>query len=211
MKLLQKLVFPLFSLAISLAGIAQNKPANVVLTLDLGGNSGLYALNAEYEIGRIYNHKLNARMGFGYFPSDRIGFTAVPLGLNMLTGTKNHHLELGLGASYIKGIENMHIPAGSFGNAREWWKQSEGIYFVPSVGYRYDKLAGGFILKVYYSPLVSVYDFFDKERFLNELIPVLSGNLTKEEYYNHAVGSSNAYPTAKSKPAYVGISVGYRF
>jgi hypothetical protein len=79
------------------------------------------------------------------------------------------------------------------------------------VGYRYDKLTSGFILKIYYSPLIPLYDFFDKEQFLNEFIPVYNGSRTKEEFYNHAVGSANAYPTAKTQAAYFGISVGYRF
>jgi hypothetical protein len=74
------------------------------MILDLAGNSGLYAINAEYQIGKIYENRINARVGFGYYPSHNIGFTTVPLSVNMLTGSKMHHLELGLGVSYIIGI-----------------------------------------------------------------------------------------------------------
>jgi hypothetical protein len=211
MKQAQKIRFSLLFLSFSLLVNSQNKPNNFALTLDLAGNSGFYTLNGEYEVGKIKDYKLNARIGFGYYSGNNIQFTGIPIGINMLTGTKKHHLELGLGASYIKGIENMQIPAGTFGNPQEWSQQSEGIYFVPSVGYRFDNLTSGLILKVYYSPLITIYDFFDKEKFLNELIPVLYGNWTKEEYYNHAIGSSNAYPKALSQFGNFGISIGYRF
>lgn len=173
------------------------------------GNSGLYSLNGEYQIGEFKDYKLNARIGFGYFPVRGVQFIGVPIGFNLLTGTKNHHLELGLGASYIKGLQNLNIPVGTYANTHNWF-ESEGIYFVPSVGYRFDKLTNGLIIKVYYSPLITVYDFFDKEKFLNELIPVISGNMTKEEFYN-PTGSSNVYPMAKSEFGNFGVSVGYRF
>jgi len=212
MKLKRKLGFLLFFLTINLLGNSQNKTNNLAITLDLGGNSGFYTLNGEYEVGKIKDYKLNARIGFGYFPiMSNVQFIGVPIGINMLTGTKKHHLELGVGLSYIKGLENMHIPAGTYGNYLDWWQQSEGVYFAPSVGYRYDKLTGGLILKVYYAPLFTVYDFFDKQKFLDRLIPVLEGNLTKEEYYSNSLGGKSVYPTAKNEFGYFGISVGYRF
>lgn len=211
MKLRLKFRLLLIILTFNLLGNSQNKTNNFALTLDFAGNSSFYTLNGEYEVGKIKDYKLNARLGFGYYSGGNIQFTGIPIGINMLTGKKKHHLELGLGTSYIKGIQNMQIPAGTFGNPQEWSQQSEGIYFVPSVGYRFDNLTGGLILKVYYSPLITIYDFFNKVKFLNELIPVLSGNWTKEEFYNHAIGSSNGYPTAKSQFGNFGISVGYRF
>jgi hypothetical protein len=211
MKLRRKFGFLLILLTISLIGNSQIKPDNFALTLDLIGKSGFYSLNGEYEVGKIKDYKLNARIGFGYYSGSNILFTGIPIGINMLTGTKQHHLELGLGISYIKGIENMHIPAGVYGNNQEWTQQSEGIYFVPSVGYRFDKLTGGLILKVYYSPLITIYDFFDKENFLNRLIPVDVGGMTKEEFYSRSLNGKNTYPTAKNYFGNFGISVGYRF
>ena len=211
MKLRLKFGQLLFFLFFYLLVNSQNKSDNFALTLDLAGNSGFYTLNGEYEIGKIKDYKLSARIGFGYYSGSGMQFTGIPIGINVLTGTKKHHLELGLGASYIKGIENIQIPAGTFGNPQKSLLQSKGVYFVPSVGYRFDNLTGGLILKVYYSPLITIYDFFDKAKYLNELIPELYGNWTKEEYYNHAIGSSNAYPTAKSQFGNFGISIGYRF
>ncbi len=198
-------------LTFSLLVNSQNKPKNVALTLDLVGNSGSYSLNGEYEVANIKDYKLNARIGFGYYSGGMMQFTGIPIGINMLTGAKQHHLELGIGASYIKGIQSMRFPAGIYGNPQEWSIQSEAIYFVPSVGYRFDKLTGGLILKVYYSPLIAVYDFFDKEKFLNRLIPNLSGTWTKEEYYSYSLNGKPIYPVARNYFGMFGISVGYRF
>lgn len=211
MKLGLKSGLLLMILTFNLHGNSQNRLNNFALTLDFAGNSGFYTLNGEYAIGKIRDYKLNARVGFGYYSGGSIQFTGIPIGINMLTGTKKHHLELGLGASYIKGIENMQIPAGTFGNPQEWSQQSEGIYFVPSVGYRFDNLTGGLILKLYYSPLITVYDFFDKEKFLDKLIPILEGDMTKEEFYSHSLNGKNTYPTAKNQFGNFGVSIGYRF
>ncbi|MEI7503651.1 MAG: hypothetical protein WCJ61_10245 [Paludibacter sp.] len=212
MKYRLKFGFVLIILSLNLLGNSQNKPNNFALTLDLVGNSGAYSLNGEYEIGKIKDYKLNTRLGFGYLSVDGRQFIGIPIGINMITGTKKHHLELGLGASYIKGIENWHNTGdGSFGNYQDWWQPSEAIYFVPSIGYRFDKLTGGLILKVYYSPLIRLFDFFDKQDFLNRIYPVFDLNVTREEYYNFVIGNKYGYPTAKNQFGNFGVSVGYRF
>ncbi len=138
-------------------------------------------------------------------------FTGIPIGINMLTGTKQHHLELGIGTSYIKGIQITRCSAGLFGIPHEWSIQSEAIYFVPSVGYRFDKLTGGLILKVYYSPLIAVYDLFDKDELFNKQIPKLGGNWTKEQLYLYSQYGKPIYPVARNYFVMFGISVGYRF
>ena len=201
----------LIFLTFNLLGNSQDRQKKVAITLDLVGNSGLYSLNGEYEVAKIKDYKLNARAGFGYYSGGAIQFTGIPIGINMLTGAKKHHLELGIGASYIKGIESRRFPAGLYGNPQEWSMQSEAIYFVPSVGYRFDNLTGGLILKVYYSPLIAVYDLFDKEKFLNKLIPNLGGNWTKEEFYSYSLNGKPIYPVAKNCFGMFGVSIGYRF
>ena len=67
MKLKLNLGLLLCLLTFSLLGNSQNKPKNVALTLDLVGNSGSYSLNGEYEVAKIKDYKLNARIGFGYY------------------------------------------------------------------------------------------------------------------------------------------------
>jgi len=109
----QKIGFLLLALMAGIPGVSQNKS---VITLDLAGSSGIYSLNGEYEIGQLKNFRLNARVGFGYGPLTDGDFVGIPIGFNLLTGTKKHHLEFGLGTSYIKGLQKSHIPAELFGN-----------------------------------------------------------------------------------------------
>ncbi len=210
MNLIFKLRLLLVILTFNLLGNSQNSTNNIALILDLAGHSGLYSLNGEYIIGDINDSKLNARIGFGYYSGDQLEFLSIPIGVNVLTGKNKNHLEFGLGFSYIRGYENLYISTEIFGNPQVWWR-SEGIYFVPSIGYRFDKLTNGLILKVYYSPLIPIYDFFDKDQFINELIPVIEGNWTKEEFYNYTNGNNNSYPTTKNRFVNFGVSIGYRF
>lgn len=194
----------LFFLIIYFNVFSQTKTNNFALTLDLFGNSGLYSVNGEYKIGKIYNNQVNARVGFGCSEINGVEFIGVPIGLNFITGKKNHHLELGLGASFIKGMT--FIPLQS-GNANE----SEGIYFVPSIGYRFDKLTRGLIIKVYYSPFVGIYDFINKEKTLNQINQILNTNMTEEEMLNSPYMEILGYPTIKNTLVYFGVSIGYRF
>ena len=145
MKCRRNIVFLLCLLTICLNNISQEKTKDFALTFDLLGNSGLYSLNGEYKIGKINNYQVNARAGFGYSKINGFEFLGIPLGLNLLTGTKNHHLELGLGTSYIMGTSHIFIKTGNY-------ISSEGIFLIPSIGYRFDKPTGGLIFKVYYSP-----------------------------------------------------------
>lgn len=211
----RKLGFSLLFLTVWLAVNSQTKSTNFALTIDVAGNSGFYSLNGEYLICNIDNYKLNARVGVGYSPLDRGEFVGVPMGFSLMTGTKQHHLEFGLGASYIKGLEKTYFPDFEYGY-QMFPKRSEAIYFVPSIGYRYDKLTGGLILKVYYSPLIKVYDFFDFEKLFPRP-PAYASDAYRSGYYQ-GTNSTDAekdpryiYPTAKNKFGYFGVSIGYRF
>lgn len=213
MNLMSKLRILLLLLTISLNVVSQKITNNFALTLDILGNGGLYSVNGEYKIGKINSYQVNARAGFGYYDVNNEGFVSIPIGLNLLTGTKNHHLELGLGASYVNGL-----PFASYKMAAT---ASEGIYFVPSIGYRYDKLTSGLIFKVYYSPFITVYDFFNEEKYIDKLLQMLNENVTNGQMIREVVtreqiiqSEANGfidYPTIKNRFGYFGVTVGYRF
>jgi hypothetical protein len=163
---------------------SQNRQSNFSLILDFIGNSGLYSLNGEVKIGGLKSSQLNARIGFGYLPIYSGQFIGIPIGLNIITGTKKHHFEMGLGTSYIKGMQNLKI------DETNSWLQSERIYLTPSIGYRFDNLNNGLIFKIYYSPLISVFD-------LNKMPYELD---------------NSPYPIpSKNELINCGVSVGYRF
>jgi hypothetical protein len=212
MKHKQKFKLLLFFMAFNLLVVGQNKSNPFALTLDVMGGSGLYSFNGEYQVGNTNNLRFNAHLGFGYLPMGGPEFFAIPFGFNMLTGSKQHHLEIGLGASFIQGLRNVQILDGDFGTAQAHWELSHGLYLAPSIGYRFDKLNKGIILKVYYSPLINVYDFFDKTDYLEKLILTrYDETTTKEEYYNKTFGNADSYPIAKSKWGNFGVTIGYKF
>ena len=75
----------------------------------------------------------------------------------------------------------------------------------------FDKLRGGFIFKVYYSPLISVFDFFNKDKFYKEINQMLNRTVTEEEILNLTKMGITGYPTTKNSLEYFGVSIGYRF
>jgi hypothetical protein len=189
-------------------GFSKDNSHNIGLMLDLGGKSGGYSITGEYQICTINGFKLNAILGFGYLPIKETNFLGIPIGINLLTGVKKHHIELGIGTSYLKGLSFRII--GNGGNNKYY--PTDAIYFAPSIGYRFDKCTNGLIFKVYYSPLIVIYDLIDKHKFINEVTKdvVLFGTTTKEDYFNYFYGD-RFLPKATNKYGYFGISLGYRF
>lgn len=169
--------------------------------LELGGASGFYSVNAEYAILQKEKYQINLRAGVGYFPEERITFYSLPVGGNLVYKLKNrHHLETGIGFSYLHGFT---AHSGKFGS--EWISfEGEGIYFSPSIGYRYDKWESGLILRIAYSPLIVLHDFVDRNemeaRWENELGAPFEGweDIVK-------------LPVAENRFGYFSVSVGYRF
>ena len=207
MKSRYQIILILSFLLINFCGFSQEAHSHLGLTLDLGGNSGGYSVNGEYEILNHDKFKANARLGFGYLPIKNTSFLDIPFGINFLTGNQKHHLELGIGSSYISGLKFTNIQIGS--NDKSY--ADKAIYLVPSIGYRFDKLSGGLILKIYYSPLILIHDFLNEDKFKNEAIPdgIVFGNTTKKDYFDYFFGDS-FLPKAKSNYGYFGISIGFR-
>jgi hypothetical protein len=200
--------FLLLFLLCCINGFSQDNPHNIQLILDIGGNSGGYSINGEYQFHSSDKYQLNAKLGLGYLPFKTTNFFSIPIGVNILSGSKNHHFEFGIGTSYLKGLSISSI--GEENNKKDY--PTKAIYFIPSVGYRFDKLTKGIIFKIYYSPLIVIHDFMDKDKIINDVTKnvVLSGSTTKEDYFNHFYGD-RSLPEATNKYGYFGFSVGYRF
>ena len=109
--------------------------------LELGGNGLAYSLNYERIFREKGNHLLSVRFGASYWTyfindlSDEI-VVAVPLEFNYLLGKGDNYLNLGIGIT----------PAISNVGLYDYW-------FVPRVGYRFQKQDGQFI-SVGLTPLV---------------------------------------------------------
>jgi hypothetical protein len=169
--------------------------------LEFGGASAFYSVNAEYAIVQEEKYQVNLRAGVGYFPEEFTTFYSVPVGGNLVYKLKKrHHLETGIGFSYLHGFP---AHSGKLGGDRISF-EGEGIYFSPSIGYRYDKWESGLILRIAYSPLIVLHDFVDR----NEMEARWEKELgVPYEGWEDIV----ELPVAENRFGYFSVSVGYRF
>ncbi len=106
----------------------QNKRAQCVFG-EIGGNGLFISANYDVRFGKKQNG-FGVRAGLGYIADpfgDADGIT-IPLGLNYLAGNRGHYLEVGIGATVftLKGSSLFDIDVNE-----------SGLFYVPSVGYRY--------------------------------------------------------------------------
>jgi hypothetical protein len=82
---------------------------------------------------------------------------SIPVELSILfSGHGNHHVEIGSGLSYIKGLETKDIIMGSAGTRKYI---SESLYASFRLGYRYQRQKGKLFLKAGIVPMISIYEF----------------------------------------------------
>jgi len=188
---------------------SQNSELNKVsLILDIAGSSGFYSINGEYELISKDNYSINAHIGFGYIPIQNTSFISAPAGFSVILGSSKHHIEGGLGLSYIQGMR--YIPV-MLQNGTKYFPQ-KAIYFSPTIGYRYDRMSKGLIFRIYYSPMIVAKDFFNMNKFIDDAIPdnYITGNMTKKEFYDRMYVGEN-YPIAENVLMNFGLSIGFRF
>jgi hypothetical protein len=178
------------------------------INLNLAGNSGFYSISGEKILKKYDNSFINSNLGFGFLKLGNYNFYSIPFSVNYLQGSKKHHIEYGLGLSYLYGIHYVVILPPENTN----YCATNAIYLTPSISYKFDKLKKGFIFKVSYSPLFVLHDFFNKDKFLKEATKNFQNleDYTLEEIYDIIYISKN-YPIAENKLGYFGISLGYRF
>lgn len=131
---------------------AQDKPVKNSLSLGLGGAGMTLSVNYGRIIRTSGNHKLEAKIGTGYFPlyvNDKATFGTLNklLGLGYLYSVGNHHFESTLINCFSETFDE------SVAND----KFSKVSYTLsPSVGYRYQNFTKRSIfLQAGYSPLLS--------------------------------------------------------
>lgn len=140
---------------------AQNEAATFAAKnafyLEIGGSSGIYAVNYSRIFHQKGKLKLNASGGLSMWPNEKtdsktIWLPAIPLEVSALYGKSNNHLELGFGiTSYLDKI--LAIDSETF-------ELSDKVVFgavIPvRIGYRYQKPEGGFFFRIGYTPLFNV-------------------------------------------------------
>lgn len=128
------------------------------LYVELGGNGLAYSLNYD----RILKHgewfRTSARAGLSVLWWNG-GSVAFPVEFNLLTGKKNHFLEVGVGAMYSYGLEwtayrsDPTDPNGDY----DTYTNYSGLNASGRVGYRYQKPEGGFFFRAAYTPTTTFW------------------------------------------------------
>ena len=135
----------------------QSFTAKNAVYLEVGGSSGIYAVNYSKIFHQKGKLKLNASAGFSMWPNEKtdsktIWLPAIPLEVSALYGKSNNHLELGFGiTSYLD--ESLTFDSETFELSD---KVVFGTFIPLRVGYRYQKPEGGFFFRVGYTPFFTV-------------------------------------------------------
>lgn len=121
--------------------------------IEIGGNVVVPSINYE----RRWNDLWAWRVGFTYVSSKTEGSNendtafGVPLMINRISAPQsNHHFETGLGVVLITGEDE--------GFNDEFDEDFSGAFGTLTVGYRYQKPAGGFVFRAGFTPVFDTED-----------------------------------------------------
>jgi hypothetical protein len=131
------------------------------------GQGLINSLNYDRIVTVASNFKTSLTVGisnWGYMfdePHFKIRAIGIPVSYNYLRGRKNHHFELGLGATYenIK-VEYKSILFNLFfdnGSNDQFNDNIDVVYFNLKAGYRYQKPEGGFFFRYTLTPIIPLY------------------------------------------------------
>lgn len=136
---------------------AENFTAKNAIYLELGGSSGIYAVNYSRIFHQKGKLKLNASAGFSMWPNTKINskaywYPAIPLEFSAFYGKSNHHLELGIAVtSFLTRDLFLESKTNSSKDILVL-----GALIPLRVGYRYQKPEGGFFFRIGYTPFFNV-------------------------------------------------------
>lgn len=141
---------------------------------------------------RLFNvdkHVMNSFSAGFIFAPKSAGFgdgmyLGVPVSYNWLFGKSSHHLELGLGFTFMA---TQGFASNRFENFY--------TYLTPKVGYRYQRPGGGFFFKAAFTPMIGLMN-------VDTNGPGVPGTVT---LFKNAAGVGNGvFP-------WLGLSIGYSF
>ncbi len=126
------LIISIFSFTNSVYAKASEPYKSNAIFLEVVGQSvGFFSLNTDYR----FHPNFTFRAGFGI----SLGFT-VPVSINFITGKESsHHLEIGTGVTYAKGLG-----------------KAEGLVPTAVFGYRYQPREGGLMFRLSFTPCLAI-------------------------------------------------------
>jgi hypothetical protein len=122
------------------------------------GQGIICSVNYDYR----FTQNISGRLGFttwrfGFFFGLDLGMTGFPLMLNYLYGKKSHYAELGLGTMVgeIRAGGSKAFFTTSPGHEKETF-----VLLTSTIGYRYQPMSSGLLLRVGLTPLSNLEDTF---------------------------------------------------
>ncbi len=163
------------------------------LYLEMGGVAGFYSVNYDRILEQKKSGLTSFSVGATYwgkidYSDGRTNF-GIPVSYNYLIGKNNHHLELGIGITFLYYkflFQNLYSKEEEKGIASS---------FLLKCGYRYQKPTGGMFYKVTFTPLLDAVRYYKK---------VINISITNTSFIEKGFGNNGFFPWA-------GISVGYTF
>ena len=123
--------------------------------LELGGVAGLWSLNYDRELWEINESlRLNGKVGLGMFSEfNGAGFPDViaPVSGMILWG-KRHKVEAGGGVTYVNWTLRHILVDGTVG-----FNRKSDLLGHLILGYRFQKLEGGLMFRINYTPIIINY------------------------------------------------------
>ncbi len=110
--------------------------------LELASKGSIYSVNFDHIFRRGDKLSYSYRIGFS-IEKNGISF---PVGINMITGKKSHHAELGL--TIILYIDHYRTLLSGDNLSDKY------LYVIPAAGYRFQRQNGGVFFKAAVSPLI---------------------------------------------------------
>jgi hypothetical protein len=128
------------------ASIFENKNS---VQLEFGGHGAFYSVNYERLILNKPRFKTTGQVGFSYYPPKTGTIDLwMPILVNELYSFGKHHIELGAG--YI--FTNEALRDGNLNAISRSWNG----FLTGRIGYRYQKPAGRFLIRVAFTPVIEV-------------------------------------------------------
>lgn len=129
------------------------------LFIEILGNGATFTLNYDRLLVQNKGFKVAGRIGYSVLPK-LLEITSIPIEISLLISDQgNHHLEIGSGLSYIKGLKTENVIVDFTGSSKYI---SESLYIPFRIGYRYQRQRGRLFLKAGVVPMVSINEFENK-------------------------------------------------
>jgi hypothetical protein len=116
------------------------------------GQGLLYSVNFDHR----FTEHIALRAGISHFTVEFISdvsVTTIPIVAEYLSGTGNHHLEIGLGIIPIYGSVSTSFFGEREGSVGTW-----GVIATATLGYRYQPVSEGFLFRIGLTPLMAGHE-----------------------------------------------------